>query len=380
MFDWSNWLMELIISTFFISGFFVAYFRVRGWMLGLQKHNPRIHRLRTSFVLTSYICVLIIFCVLAANQDPGNASGYLNWAMFILVTPLLDDGIGPVEFLVRGLITVGLWISEIDLSYSSSLLSVGSLLLLLVVVWVQRGIISKTPILRLGVAAWLSSAFWLTQNQLTSLNVLMNIVMFMIISLFSLLFWSSERLSELERGRLVSQVNQDTLTGAGSYFAFKDYLVTQISMAQQSTQPLAMAMYDLDMFKAVNDTYGHQAGNKMLTAVTHRVQTVLKNSSLPDAHLYRTGGEEFNIVFANAGVRDVQGVCESILDAVRAMTVEWEGETLHITLSMGLTELQPDDAYLNDFYERVDSLLYNSKQSGRDQLTIDGAQLENSTN
>ena len=380
MFDWSSWLIESIISTFFISGFFVAYFRIRGWMLSLQKNNAQWHRLRTSVVLTGYICALIVFCVVASDKDPGNASEYLNWALFILVTPMLDDGIGTIEFIVRELITVGLWITQIDLSYTSSVLSIVSLLVLMGVVWLQRSIINKTPAFRIGVAAWLGSAFWLTQNQMTNMTIFMNIVMFLIISLFSLFFWTSERLSQLERGRLVSEVNRDALTGAGSYFAFKDFLVTQISLAKQSTYPLAMAMYDLDKFKQINDTYGHQAGNKVLKAVTHEVQHILDQCDLGEAHLYRTGGEEFNLVFVNADVDDVHAVCELILHKIRALKVSWEGESIQVTLSMGLTQLRPEDAYLNDFYERVDALLYGSKESGRDQLTVDEVPIEKPAN
>lgn len=252
-----------------------------------------------------------------------------------------------------------------------ALVSTVSISILLLFIWMERRIVQNTISYRLGVGIWAATAFWLTQTQLSGTNQLMNGIMFIIINIFSLIYWSSARLDELERMRLVHQVNSDTLTGAGSYFAFKDDLYLKIRDAKTSSQPLTIAMYDLDYFKHVNDRYGHQAGNDTLQQVTAAVQAELTNFAPQSAKLYRTGGEEFNIVFVGMTVTDVHDICLQILQRVRQTTVQTEAQHVNVTLSMGVTSLQSTDDSFEDLCERADTLLYHSKQNGRNQISFD---------
>lgn len=371
MFDWVNWAIELVIATFFISGFYVTYYRIRGFMRARYADPSRRERFYTAFILTGFVLALTMFCLVAARWDPTNAAGYLNWALFILVIPLIDEGIGRVEFTLRALMLVAFWGVRINIHDSFAILSVFSLAFLLSLIWFQRRAIAQSSMLRLGVATWLSTAFWLTQTQLSTMNLAMNGIMFLVINVFTLLYWSSERVNELERTRLVNQVNRDELTGARSYFAFKDEMFLRMRTARTTETPLTLAMYDLDFFKKINDEYGHQAGNEALIQVTKVVQNYLATELGQSAHLFRTGGEEFNIVFNDLASADVHDICQTILERVRDTVILFDGQQIRVTLSMGVTSYRPTDVSLQDFYERADALLYTSKQQGRNRITFE---------
>ena len=372
MFSWSNWFIQVVIAMFFISGFVVSYHRLRSFMWSRHYKTRRRQRIWTASMLTAFVAVLVLFAMLAAWLDPANSAGYLNWALYMLIIPMIDTQVNPWEFGVRTAMVLAFWTFSVNLHDVFSLVSIVSIALMLVLVWVQRGVIAKISSFNVGISIWSAVAFWLTQTQLSLGNIVASIVMSVAISMFAVMYWSQARVEELEHARLVNEVNRDALTGAGSYFAFKDDIMTQMTLSRRHMQPMTLAMYDLDYFKSINDTYGHQAGNTVLIEVTKAVQALLEAECDTRFGLYRTGGEEFNIVFLDLSAEQVQVIGEKVVDHVRHMIVLHEGRQIKLTLSMGITSLRNEDVSLEDFYERADRSLYISKQAGRNRLTVEG--------
>lgn len=373
VFSWSNWFIQAVIAMFFISGFVVSYHRLRSFMWSRRYKTRRRQRIWTASMLTGFVLVLVCFSVAAAWLDPANQAGYLNWALYMLIIPMIDTQVNPWEFGVRSVMVLVFWVTSVNLHDVFALVSILSIGLMLTLVWFERGVIAKVASFNVGISVWSAVAFWLTQTQLTMGNIAMSIVMSIAISLFTVVYWSRARVEELEHARLVNEVNRDALTNAGSYFAFKDDMITQMSLSRRHLQPMTLAMYDLDYFKSINDTYGHQAGNTVLIEVTKAVQALLEAECDSRFGLYRTGGEEFNVVFLNLDAAQVAKIGQKIVDHVQHMIILHEGRKIQLTLSMGITSLHPDDNSLEDIYERADRSLYISKQAGRNLLTVEGA-------
>ncbi len=130
-------------------------------------------------------------------------------------------------------------------------------------------------------------------------------------------------------------------------------------------------MFDIDYFKNVNDTYGHATGNRVLSEIGKLVLTELKQVAELEPTFYRTGGEEFNVIFM-ADIAEVIPFVQTLQEHVKMAYFSYEEVTVHITLSLGLTALSDEDETFETVYERADAYLYQSKQNGRDQLTVEG--------
>ncbi|MCV3763199.1 GGDEF domain-containing protein [Companilactobacillus farciminis] len=176
--------------------------------------------------------------------------------------------------------------------------------------------------------------------------------------------------SDLEsRASLFRDATHDKLTHAFNYDAFDIDLRAIFKEEHQTDTKFTMMMFDIDHFKNVNDTYGHLAGDEVLKEVVHTVQNVLKQSD-PKIKLYRTGGEEFNVIFPNYKVEETTDIIKRIFSAINSTPVHLKEKDIHITASFGVSEISPHDVSITDFYSRVDKALYHSKQNGRNEITI----------
>jgi diguanylate cyclase (GGDEF)-like protein len=364
MFDWGNWVIETIIAAFFISGFVVFYNSRLITLWDLARHE----KLNEHVASTVFIYLMVAFCLFATWANPNNSTAYLNWALYILFIPLIDDNIVAPEFLVRALGIVAFWFYTNTVRASMFYVSLVAVLLILGLMFKFHKQIHSHLLLNIELTAWIGVAFWITQTQLTLTASLMGTVMFVLMNWFTSLYWSSERLANLERNRLEQQVNSDTLTKAGSFFAFKSDSASALATAQRNNSPLTLVMFDIDHFKNVNDTYGHAAGNAVLIGVTELVQNMV------DTRLYRTGGEEFNLFFETPKAQ-ILPLMQRLHRQVKNADFVYEGQHISVTLSMGITVLNKGDLSFEDVYERADANLYLSKRSGRDCITVDGQQL-----
>ena len=175
--------------------------------------------------------------------------------------------------------------------------------------------------------------------------------------------------SDLEsRASLFRDATHDRLTHAFNYDAFDIDLRAIFKEDNQPNAKFTMMMFDIDHFKNINDTYGHLAGDAVLKEVVQIVQKVLKQSD-PKIKLYRTGGEEFNVIFPNYKVEETTDIVNKIFSAINSTTIHLKENDINITASFGVSEISPHDVSITDFYSRVDKALYHSKQNGRNKIT-----------
>jgi diguanylate cyclase (GGDEF)-like protein len=171
--------------------------------------------------------------------------------------------------------------------------------------------------------------------------------------------------------RLVTDVNTDFLTKIGNREAFDRTFGEVFTEFSKNDRKLTFVMFDIDNFKKFNDTYGHLLGDRVLRDVSSNVNGFLKDHST-EGQFFRLGGEEFGIIFRNKTSNEVIPIMKEVSDLVNNMGIEYGDEILKISLSMGLSALDSKDSSDTNFYARVDSYLYNSKENGKKALTAEG--------
>ena len=185
-----------------------------------------------------------------------------------------------------------------------------------------------------------------------------------------LAFIISHRIRILERIRasqdeLKRQAATDPLTRLHNrrYFAATAEALLNQCRAQQ--QPVAMVMADIDQFKAVNDTWGHAAGDKVIEHIARILKTCSRNRDLPA----RFGGEEFVILLPDADLNQVLQCAERIRSEVERSRFDIGTDApLHVTLSLGVTQLDTAHDSIQSGLSRADEALYQAKHAGRNRV------------
>ncbi|WP_334329685.1 GGDEF domain-containing protein [Companilactobacillus sp. HBUAS59699] len=203
---------------------------------------------------------------------------------------------------------------------------------------------------------------WLTFAQEWIYLIIFEILLYMYISMLS-----QDSAIKVRLARLASH---DTLTNTENFSAYTDDVRQMFDQSHEDGKPLTMMMFDIDHFKHVNDTYGHLAGDRVLQHVSMVTQTVLDENDTTIS-FYRTGGEEFNILFPGYSLRETETVVRQIFSAINHMKVNYDTDEISISISVGVSEITDDDKSPMDFYNRVDKNLYYSKRHGRMQITVD---------
>lgn len=166
----------------------------------------------------------------------------------------------------------------------------------------------------------------------------------------------------LAHKRIIKESYIDELTQVYNRKAFNERIVSEINLFNRYNTSFCMAMYDLDDFKNVNDTYGHDIGDMVLKEISSFVNTNIRKTD----RLFRIGGEEFVIIFASTNLEPAYIVVEKIRKEIEKLDLI---DNEKITISLGLAEvLNRDDA--ESIYKRVDDLLYKSKKEGKNRTSI----------
>ena len=168
----------------------------------------------------------------------------------------------------------------------------------------------------------------------------------------------------LELTRLESFI--DELTGLNNRKRFDQTLDLEISEARESGDPLCLLMIDIDHFKAFNDSFGHQTGDKVLRLVAQTLKINIKGRDCAA----RFGGEEFTILLPKTKLFHAITVANQIREAVKnkQLVKKSTGECLgRVTLSIGISAYRKDES-IPEFIERADVCLYAAKEAGRDNV------------
>ena len=158
----------------------------------------------------------------------------------------------------------------------------------------------------------------------------------------------------------------DALTGLPNRLLFKDRLTVAISHAQRERSKLAVLFLDLDRFKVINDSLGHNIGDQLLQAVAARVQSCVRESDT----VARLGGDEFTVLLPHLPLgEDAALVAQKIIDAVR-YPFHIEGREFFMTTSIGIS-LYPDDGVdAEALIKNSDTAMYQAKEQGRDNYQL----------
>jgi diguanylate cyclase (GGDEF)-like protein len=158
----------------------------------------------------------------------------------------------------------------------------------------------------------------------------------------------------------------DDLTGALNRRAFLERLDEMIAHAEREGRPLGCAMLDLDRFKSINDTHGHQAGDAILRATVDVARDRLRKYDV----IGRLGGEEFCVACPGAARHETAVLAERIRAAVEASSVTCNGVSIAATASLGVAILSETESSTQRVLGAADAMLYKAKTSGRNQVWV----------
>ncbi|MFZ4550731.1 MAG: GGDEF domain-containing protein [Aquabacterium sp.] len=160
---------------------------------------------------------------------------------------------------------------------------------------------------------------------------------------------------------------EDVLTRLPNRRAILDALRRQLALAERSQHPLTILMLDVDHFKQVNDTYGHLAGDHVLTAVGQTIRERLRTQDL----VGRLGGEEFLIVLPNTDEAGGKLLAEALREAIAEHNIHHDGEDIGVRVSIGMYCHHPaGQSEPQDLIRAADAALYSAKSMGRDQVVM----------
>jgi diguanylate cyclase (GGDEF)-like protein len=163
----------------------------------------------------------------------------------------------------------------------------------------------------------------------------------------------------------IKQVSDtDELTGLYNMRAFGAILQRSLRQAARYSQSLSLAIIDSDNLKAINDSYGHDAGNKLLVQVVNRIRDAVRASDT----VARYGGDEFLVLLPQTGPSGALEVAERIRRAIEDARIDIGGHVARTTVSIGVVTYPSDGGDLGTIMEKADRALYKAKQAGKNRV------------
>jgi diguanylate cyclase (GGDEF)-like protein len=166
----------------------------------------------------------------------------------------------------------------------------------------------------------------------------------------------------LNRVRLLAET--DDLTGVLNMRGFAIAASRLVAQASRYDRPVTVLMIDSDNLKAVNDTYGHDAGNLLLRQLARVIQAELRVSDV----LARYGGDEFIVLLPETSPEGAVLVAERIREEMAAMPLDTGGQQVQCTVSIGAASLPGDGVSLDAIVARADRAMYQAKSGGRNKV------------
>lgn len=158
----------------------------------------------------------------------------------------------------------------------------------------------------------------------------------------------------------------DGLTGIMNKRIFEEVSQRYFETAQRDEKDLALLMLDLDHFKKVNDTYGHQVGDMILIRFAETIKPLLRKSDI----FARIGGEEFALLLFKTDIDGASSLAEKIHEKLKNISIHYEGQDICITTSIGISQNKKTDIAFDEIFLRADLALYQAKDHGRNQSCI----------
>ncbi len=193
------------------------------------------------------------------------------------------------------------------------------------------------------------------EKELTYKSIVKVIMMEIVLTLESFHYTKYRLQEELKRMAIT-----DDLTGVFNRRKLEEVMNLEMDRANRTGQDLSVLMVDIDHFKAVNDTHGHQAGDDVLIEITK----LSKNSLRESDYVIRYGGEEFLVCMPETSLEEAAQIAERLRRVVAEHTFDTVG---HITISIGVSGYDKGESQ-ETFIKRADQKLYDAKQSGRNRV------------
>lgn len=158
----------------------------------------------------------------------------------------------------------------------------------------------------------------------------------------------------------------DELTGLSNRRYFDSSYEKEFLRAQRYKNKLTLVMFDIDFFKQVNDTYGHQCGDYVLKQVSNAaLQTFRKTDTV-----FRYGGEEFVVILTETDIEQAIIPLERFRKTVATLDLNYQGEPVNVTVSIGACQLTEEITTKEELIEKADQALYEAKNSGRNKSVL----------
>ena len=175
----------------------------------------------------------------------------------------------------------------------------------------------------------------------------------------------------LSHVQLVSESRTDAKTGLLNAATWERESAVEVTRAVRTQSPLAIAMVDIDKFKAINDTYGHLAGDQVLKEIANTLNTMLRDYDLAG----RFGGEEFSLLLPQTRAVDAFRIAERVRASIAGLSIiapgATGGERVQVTVSIGVAALDSGSKReLSELVAAADAALYRAKAGGRDQVQM----------
>jgi len=171
--------------------------------------------------------------------------------------------------------------------------------------------------------------------------------------------------SELE---LVNKlVREDQLTGALNRRGLDDALAREAARAERNGTPLCAAMIDIDNFKKINDTHGHQVGDIVLVHLVAIIMETLRTHDL----IGRYGGEEFLLILPDSRIEEARTAMARLQRKLAGKPISWGNQQLLVTFSAGVASRRPGEPEAA-LIDRADQALYEAKREGKDRVIVAG--------
>lgn len=164
---------------------------------------------------------------------------------------------------------------------------------------------------------------------------------------------------------LKTEVRVDALTQLGNRAAFEEQIAHAVERFERYQEHFSLLLFDIDHFKAINDTYGHPAGDRVLKGLALKLKAALRGSDL----ISRYGGEEFVVILLRCKSDQAMDTAEKVRDAVETLKLTLDKVTVKITVSIGVAEAMPGESK-ESLIARADAALYQAKQRGRNRVSL----------
>ncbi|WP_010621805.1 diguanylate cyclase [Paucilactobacillus suebicus] len=367
----SQWIVQSIFTFIVIIGFEAVYLVI--WQVAhpsIDRYsNIKVQAARWGMIVT--ILLMIALSRIMESVYPQLFLLNITTGLLAVTLPLLNVGMILWEYLARVFCIVLWWLVNIPAISTSSLIAIVVLFVAMSLNWHLKDKLSFNFLPRLMFCIYTCIVFWLTSSETVVSVMIQAMLMYFIDCAIIGILLIKVGQGVMHARETAKVASFDTLTNARSYALYTHDVTELFKNCKNEDSEFTLVTLDVDHFKSINDTYGHLAGNEVLVGVATTLRDTLKPYDA-DKYLYRTGGEEFNIIFPNMNPKQVAPIIKQCWQDVRTKIFEYDKYKINVTISMGMSAMQPADAILDDTYKRADSYLYDSKNSGRDRITSEG--------